>query len=175
LPEVEPHAARAATLPRGGESDLFSHGDSNSEANAVANAEHVEPPDPVQRSPSAQRKRTTDDPEFDAFWREYPRKAAKGAAERAWPQARKLAALGAIMAGLRRCEFSADPQYIPHPATWLNQRRWEDAPLPPPDLMRRDPSKLSGPALALYRIRQEIAELKSAEASQRGALLEIAT
>jgi hypothetical protein len=30
------------------------------------------------------------------------------------------------MHGLARYTFSTDPQFIPHPATWLNQHRWAD-------------------------------------------------
>jgi len=68
---------------------------------------------------------------FAEFWQAYPRKVAKPAAEKAW---RKVAAeADAIMAGLRRqagCEQWAKDggQFIPYPATWLNGRRWEDAP-----------------------------------------------
>lgn len=70
---------------------------------------------------------------FAEFWQAYPRKVAKPAAEKAW---RKVAGeADAILAGLKRasgCEQWAKDggQFIPHPATWLNGRRWEDAPEP---------------------------------------------
>lgn len=69
---------------------------------------------------------------FDSFWRQYPRKVAKSAALKAWrklkPDDKQLADL---MAGLERQKASRDwlkdgGQFIPHPATWLNGRRWED-------------------------------------------------
>lgn len=66
---------------------------------------------------------------FAEFWQAYPRKVAKPAAEKAW---RKVAGdADAIMAGLRRQSGCDDWQreggrFIPHPATWLNGRRWED-------------------------------------------------
>ena len=69
---------------------------------------------------------------FDEFWSAYPRKVAKPEALKAWikikPDAETLAA---IMAGLAAAKQSRDwtkddGQFIPHPATWLNQRRWED-------------------------------------------------
>jgi hypothetical protein len=66
--------------------------------------------------------------EFAEFWNLYPRKTAKGSAEKAWAKAVKESSAADILAGLRSASFSPDPQYIPHPATWLNQRRWEDAP-----------------------------------------------
>jgi hypothetical protein len=30
------------------------------------------------------------------------------------------------MAGLRAARWPEDRQFIPHPATWLNQGRWDD-------------------------------------------------
>lgn len=73
---------------------------------------------------------------FTAFWKAYPRKTAKGEARKAWPRAIKAAGgdLGKIVGGVRR--YAADPnlpepQFIPHPASWLNGERWDDEPLPP--------------------------------------------
>jgi hypothetical protein len=69
---------------------------------------------------------------FEAFWREYPRKAAKVAAERVWRKLRPSADMGALIINALR-QHCRQPQwqrdggvYIPHAATWLNQRRWED-------------------------------------------------
>lgn len=63
--------------------------------------------------------------DFEMFWRDYPRKIAKGAAWKAWQTAIKVASAETIIASLNR-KWPADPAYIPHPATYLNQRRWED-------------------------------------------------
>ena len=60
---------------------------------------------------------------FAEFWKAYPKKVAKGAAERAWPKAREHAV--AILADLASRRWD-DPKFIPHPATYLNARRWED-------------------------------------------------
>lgn len=71
--------------------------------------------------------------DFLAFWEAYPRRIGKGAALKAWV---KVNGHGTdIMAALEwqtksRDYLDKDRQYIPHPATWLNQRRWED-PKPP--------------------------------------------
>jgi hypothetical protein len=67
---------------------------------------------------------------FAEFWELYPRKTAKGAAEKAWPKAVKRAG-GAeqIVKGLRGLLPTlsrSEPQFIPHPASWLNAGRWED-------------------------------------------------
>lgn len=71
---------------------------------------------------------------FDAFWSTYPKKVAKPAALRAWralapsdvERERMMSAL-AVQAG--SADWAKDGgQYIPNPATWLNQRRFEDEP-----------------------------------------------
>lgn len=71
--------------------------------------------------------------DFDTFWQAYPRKTAKPAALKAYKAARKRKAAHAdIMAGVARLVASRpDPQFTPHPATWLNGDRWNDAPTPP--------------------------------------------
>ena len=69
---------------------------------------------------------------FADFWSAYPRKTAKGEAEKAFdklsPDAELLAKLlGAIALQKLGEQWRKDGgQFIPHPATWLNQRRWED-------------------------------------------------
>lgn len=69
---------------------------------------------------------------FNDFWKQYPKKVAKGAAEKAW-QKLKLTddlltqILSAIEKQKKSFEWTKDNgAYIPNPATWLNQRRWED-------------------------------------------------
>jgi len=67
---------------------------------------------------------------FDTFWKYYPKKVGKGAAEKAWQKV-DHSLLTRILTALRMQGKSLDwqkdgGQFIPHPATWLNQRRWED-------------------------------------------------
>lgn len=70
---------------------------------------------------------------FDAFWNVYPRRAAKGDARKAWTNALRRAPVDVILAGAERFrdDPNRDPAYTAYPATWLNQDRWEDDPLPP--------------------------------------------
>lgn len=74
---------------------------------------------------------------FDDFWQAYPRKVGKGAALKAWKRIRPNADLTARMLAVIRRESTSEQwvrdggQYIPHPATWLNQGRWDDE-LPEP-------------------------------------------
>jgi hypothetical protein len=79
------------------------------------------------------------DPEgFAEWWAEYPRKDAKGAARKAYAAALKRAAPAELLVALRRYPFDHKDggQFIPYPATWLNQGRYEsahEAPAPAPD------------------------------------------
>ena len=72
--------------------------------------------------------------EFLDFYVQYPKKVGRLAAQKAFDKAAKRFGVEVILAGVAR--FSADPnlpelQYIPAPAVWLNQGRWDDAPYPP--------------------------------------------
>lgn len=71
-----------------------------------------------------------DEGAFNSFWAEYPNKTAKQAAIKAWKKiAPKDDLLVKIIGGLKRYSQSVDgkdKQYIAHPASWLNGRRWED-------------------------------------------------
>ena len=73
---------------------------------------------------------------FEKFWKLYPRKVKKATAEAAW---KKLdltpEVLTSIMTALARQASSIDwlksnGQFIPHPTTWLNGKRWEDEVVP---------------------------------------------
>lgn len=68
---------------------------------------------------------------FDRFWAAYPRKVGKGAAERSFERIHPDAALLDGMLRAIETQRQSDTWqrgYIPNPATWLNQRRWEDEP-----------------------------------------------
>jgi hypothetical protein len=88
---------------------------------------------------------------FASFWSAYPRHVAKAAAEKAWAKIVKTIDPLTIVVGAER--MAADPnlpaeQFIPHPATWLNQQRWNDPPYPSatgraPQANTRDAGKLA--------------------------------
>jgi len=69
--------------------------------------------------------------EFDLFWAIYPRKTGKGHARKAYLTAVRKADPETIAAGVKAARWPPDPQFIPHPATWLNGERWTDQPMPP--------------------------------------------
>ncbi len=73
--------------------------------------------------------------DFEDFYIAYPRKVGKQNAAKAFDQAVKRASIEDIANGLERLMPSwsnKDPQYIPHPATWLNRDGWLDEPDPEP-------------------------------------------
>ena len=69
--------------------------------------------------------------DFDSFWNQYPRKIGKKAALKAWHAAKDKPDLPRILSALTAAKQSPDwtkenGKFIPHPATWLNQGRWDD-------------------------------------------------
>lgn len=71
---------------------------------------------------------------FARFWSAYPKKTAKGAAEKAFaklnPDNPLLEAMVQALAWQSRQPdwIKNGGQFVPMPATWLNARRWEDEP-----------------------------------------------
>lgn len=69
---------------------------------------------------------------FETFWKLYPRKTAKDNARKAFakinPSAELLAEIMASLAKHATCQawLKDDGQFIPHAATWLNGKRWND-------------------------------------------------
>jgi hypothetical protein len=66
----------------------------------------------------------TVDDMFDAWWRQYPRRVARGAAK-------KVATFDELMSGVMRYaaeRTGEDPQFTAHGASWLNAERWLDEP-----------------------------------------------
>lgn len=76
---------------------------------------------------------------FQEFWLAYPRKIGKGAARRSWKRIRPSPQLQQqILNSLSQHTYSHDwsreyGRFIPHPATFLNQERWDDELTDPPD------------------------------------------
>jgi hypothetical protein len=70
--------------------------------------------------------------DFDAFWKVYPRKLAKGDALKAWKQmARERPPIRVIIAAIEAQKGSDGwtkdgGGFIPYPATWLRASRWDD-------------------------------------------------
>ena len=69
---------------------------------------------------------------FATFWLAYPKKRSRGDAEKVWKRIKPNEQLhDRILHALEQAKTSADwlkenGQFIPHPATWLNAKGWED-------------------------------------------------
>lgn len=113
------------------------------------------PPNPIQFNPESNpnpesnqihdQARENDTDAFDAFWKVYPRKVSKQTALKAWKAAKVDRIVDEIIADVkRRCETEwkgEEMQYIPHPTTYIHQRRWEDE-TPPQE--RKEKEKANG-------------------------------
>ena len=90
------------------------------------------PPLPAPENPPKRAAVHEFPPGFDRFWQAYPRKTAKPHAAKAFARLRPDEALlermlQALQAQRSSPQWQRDGgQFIPHPATWLNGRRWED-------------------------------------------------
>jgi uncharacterized protein YdaU (DUF1376 family) len=126
-------SARSRWTKRGADADASAC------ANGDAPGDAVGRPDAMPSQAQAQKKKT-DMPTaaaagFEAFWRVYPRKEARGRAARVWqrlaPPASVQTAMVAAIAwqvheGCLRPQSCEGRSLVPLPASWLNDRRWED-------------------------------------------------
>ena len=98
-----------------------SHGESPSESNPIQSESKYK-----SESKSEDNART----EFEKFWSAYPRKA--GNKQKAFEAFKKAdVSLDILLAAIENQKQSAqwskdNGQFIPHPTTWLNGKRWED-------------------------------------------------
>lgn len=74
------------------------------------------------------------DPDFEQWWKFYPRKASKGDARKAWEQTKPIRPdlprlIKAVVVQRANPDWQKDDgRYVPYPATWLRDERWEDSP-----------------------------------------------
>lgn len=79
-----------------------------------------------------EQKLTTIEERWIRFWEAYPKKSGKGAAEKSFkkikPNKELFEKMMNALETAKVCkQWKADNgQFIPYPATWLNQKRWED-------------------------------------------------
>lgn len=87
----------------------------------------VDLPKKPPRKPPAAKERYS--PEFESFWRDYPRKlnCSKLMAFRAWNKLddEEQVQVQAVLPVFVRMMRGKDEQYIAHAVTWLNQKRFE--------------------------------------------------
>lgn len=100
---------------------------------------------------------------FARFWEAYPRKTGKGAAESEWLKINpNLELQEAIQAAISAQKESPDwikenGEYIPHPRTWLHQKRWQDTP-------RTAPAGAAGAPAAIRTVSEAESVIKECNA-----------
>ena len=72
-----------------------------------------------------------DNTSFDVFWQAYPKRVGKQAAIRSFERALKKTDIDTMLSAIDKQKQSEqwkrdNGRYIPNPATWLNQGRWDD-------------------------------------------------
>ena len=93
---------------------------------------HQEPSVPAKAPRKASKRPEGDPPGFEAFYAAYPKKVDPTGTAKAFGKVDPNPELLAVMlAAIERQKKTPgwvkdDGQFIPYPATWLNQRRWED-------------------------------------------------
>jgi hypothetical protein len=72
-------------------------------------------------------------PEFEEFYRQYPRHEGKRDAHKVWLRVKVEVSHEELLAGAMRyaADPNRDPTFTKHCATWLNKGCWSDGPLPP--------------------------------------------
>jgi len=68
--------------------------------------------------------------DFETFWKAYPRRVGKGAAFEVWEKKEHpevAVVVAAVEAQAKSDQWKKEGgKFIPHPRTWLNQKRWDD-------------------------------------------------
>ena len=134
--KAEVEEERAANRKRQQEyRDRKRNGVTDSVTNSVSNST---PSRPVPTRPIREEAKASSDSantlrdDFMDWYLEYPRKASRAVAEKAYIKARKSATAEQLLEGVRR--YAADPnreqEFTKLPATWLNAGSWDDEPLP---------------------------------------------
>ena len=109
----------------------------DSPSSVPRSADTRERPKGLPRPPARENTKQAvsgDSDEFEAFWREYPRKCSKQFAEKTWKKLKKkgeLPELSTLIGKLKilcRSEqwLKSEGGFIPYPATWLNAHGWLD-------------------------------------------------
>lgn len=86
--------------------------------------------DDVAKCSNNRSKSQERDERFEVFWKAYPRRVGKGAAKKAFDKINPDDDLMTVIINAITLQKQSrdwkDIQFIPYPATWLNQGRWDD-------------------------------------------------
>jgi hypothetical protein len=112
---------------------LKDEGDPPNDQEAAQGRPTDDPPTTTDNKDNKERKKKKEiyTPDFLNFWHAYPRKVAKAAAFKAWQKVNEKPDINFLIKTVGRQAQSEQwrqdgGKFIPHPSTWINQRRWED-------------------------------------------------
>ena len=145
-PNLDSSLAKAANGSAGGKANRKQNkaNESKSEANlsndeaSESNNEAIKDKgDRIKDKGNKEKDKTEKENDFALFWEEYPKKKGRGAAEKAFEKALKKTDINTLLDAVKiqrnSDQWTRDNgQWIPYPATWLNQERWNDEPDPTP-------------------------------------------
>jgi hypothetical protein len=103
---------------------------SDSESDRIRQIRH-DPTEAYTEAVKPLRPSGEDQSGFDDFWKAYPRKVKKRRAQKTWlvlkPDNQLVQIILRAVERHKASEWTPDRmQYVPHPSTWLVDRRWED-------------------------------------------------
>ena len=93
--------------------------------------ENVASPPHTPPTPHATKQAFSYSGGFSEFWRFYPKRVGKGEAYKTWTKSNCEVISEVVVKAVREQNgflIREGGKYTPLPATWLNQRRWEDEP-----------------------------------------------
>ena len=139
LKEKRREAAKARWMQKDAKASKRMQKDANADDCIICNASASENKNKnkeidIKESPltGTKEKAASLDRAFDKFWACYPRHEGKQNAKKAFvkvsPDDSLLNTMLTAIQRQKQTDQWSDPRYIPHPATWLNGRRWEDEP-----------------------------------------------
>lgn len=112
----------------------LSDGKANCKTNSKSNVSEADKNREEQKREEKKKREEEVTASFSRFWSVYPRKVKKTDALTAWRSREYEKIADTIIADVQRrvdTEWKGqDMQYIPHPTTYLHQRRWEDETAP---------------------------------------------
>ena len=136
---VDRDAQKSGTLAQNGAAGgRVSKANASKYKQTQANASKCKPTNNIRHKTEDIEHKTEDDippkspstgDAFERFWSVYPRKIGKQSAKRAFERVK--VPLETLVTAVERQKCSDqwtrnNGQFIPHPATWLNQGRWDD-------------------------------------------------
>ena len=103
-----------------------------SESESESESEYQSESEYESHAHTREESTTERDEFFDRFWAEYPRKESKPAARKAFDKIKPDEELldrmiDSVWQWKKTAQWQENGgQFVPYPATWLNQRKWED-------------------------------------------------